>query len=62
MSKLQDDILSFLRADGKEHDLKTIAVGIGSRPETLQRSLLGLEKFELIASKKEGRRKLWRAI
>jgi DNA-binding IclR family transcriptional regulator len=62
MSKLQDDILSFLRADGKEHDLKTIAVGIGSRPETLQRSLLGLEKFGLIASKKEGRRKLWRAI
>ena len=62
MSKLQDDILSFLRADGKEHDLKTIASGIGSRPETLQRSLLGLEKFKLIASKKEGRRKLWRAI
>lgn len=62
MSYLQDDILSFLRADGKEHDLKTIAAGIGSGKDVCKRSLLGLEKFKLIASKKEGRRKLWRAI
>ena len=62
MSKLQDDILTFLRASDKEQDLKTIAAGIGSGKDVCKRSILGLEKFGLVTSKKEGKRKLRRAI
>ena len=62
MSYLQDCIMDYLRKHPEGATAKATAEGIGSSAEVCRYSIRGLERAGLVESRRDGIRKIWRAI
>ena len=62
MSYLQDCIMDYLRKHPEGATMKTVAAGIGSGAEVCRYSIRGLERAGLVESRRDGIRKIWRAV
>ena len=61
VSHLQDSILDFLRTAPANQTKRDIADGIGVNVATLHRALIGLKKFGLVVTRKDGCKVYWEA-
>jgi len=62
LSHLQDCIMEYLRQHPEGATAKATAEGIGSSAEVCRYSIRGLERAGLVESRRDGIRKIWRAI
>ena len=62
LSHLQDCIMDYLRKHPEGATAKATAEGIGSSAEVCRYSIRGLERAGLVESRRDGIRKIWRAI
>lgn len=62
MSHLQDSIMEYLRQHPEGATAKAIAEGIGSSGAVCRYSIRSLERFGMVESRRDGIRKIWRAV
>ena len=62
MSYLQECIMEYLRQHPEGATAKAMAAGIGSSAEVCRYSIRRLERAGLVESRRDGFRKIWRAI
>ena len=62
LTNLQDRIMEYLRQHPEGATMKTVAADIGSGAEVCRYSIRGLERAGLVESRRDGIRKIWRAV